>query len=229
MITVDYTYANKQFKLAPYTTAQEKDLLLMSSIGSEDLDCALEICNVDLTIIKQLTNAEKISMLYKQREISVGAEVNVTFNCAYCATKNENVINIENIIKSGNITNAKIIEAYDVLTDNNIDKFTTEVIEELDLDEYQELFTEIKTSCVQFDFKKPAACLKCTKLNYIDISTPEFVLSVLSEDSLISIYQTYNDLIFFGKYSKLDIDSMYPFERTILMSLLNKTREDLNK
>jgi hypothetical protein len=51
----------------------------------------------------------------------------------------------------------------------------------------------------------------------------------MSEDSLMSIYQTYNDLTFFGKYTKQDIDTLYPFERTILISLLNKTREDMTK
>ena len=51
----------------------------------------------------------------------------------------------------------------------------------------------------------------------------------MSEDSAASMYQTYNDFVFHGKYSKLDIDSMYPFERTILISLLNKTIEEMNK
>jgi len=50
----------------------------------------------------------------------------------------------------------------------------------------------------------------------------------MSEDSLTSIYQTYNEMIFHSHYTKQDIDSLYPFERIILFSLLNKTKEDLN-
>ena len=43
----------------------------------------------------------------------------------------------------------------------------------------------------------------------------------------MSIYRTYNDMCMFGNYNKKDIDSLYPFERTILIGLINKTREDM--
>jgi hypothetical protein len=33
----------------------------------------------------------------------------------------------------------------------------------------------------------------------------------------------------FGKYNKRDVDSLYPFERTILIGLINKTREEIKQ
>ena len=50
----------------------------------------------------------------------------------------------------------------------------------------------------------------------------------MSEDSLMTLYKSYNHLVFFGHYSKQDIDDMLPFERVIFIGLLNKTKEDLS-
>ena len=56
-----------------------------------------------------------------------------------------------------------------------------------------------------------------------------FVISSLSEDSLISLYKTISNLIFHGQYTKTDIDNMIPFERSIFVSLLETNLKELQE
>lgn len=229
MLKIKYEYSGKHFFLCPFNTSQEKELLLLGTIGESNIDNALSICNVDDNIISSLSENEKIAMLYKFREISVGDEINLQFKCKHCGSGNENSLSILNIIESSNITNPKIKDAFKVLTNNNFNEFVNIDIDDLDVDEYDQIYEEVKNTITKFNYIKPIICQKCGETNYTRIDTPSFVVDNLSDDSLISLYQTYNDLIFFGHYTKQDIDSLYPFERTILISLLNKTREDMNK
>jgi len=99
----------------------------------------------------------------------------------------------------------------------------------MNIDEFELIFEEIKTSITKFNFNRPVQCQHCSNTNYIDINNEQFCINALSEDTLISLYQTYSDLVFFGKYTLHDVDSMFPFERSILINILNKTREELTK
>lgn len=228
MLSVQYAYSGKRFTINPYNTAQEKDLLLSSTVGDYSIDGALTICGVQESVINSLTDDEKIAFLYKLREISVGEELQIKFKCNKCSAQNENVLLISNIITDSNITDDRIKDAYKQLTNENIQNFTTVEIDELDLNEYSEIKRIIKESVTKFDFVKPVMCQKCSHKNLIQINKPEFVIENLSEDSLMTIYQSYNDLVFHGRYTKLDIDSLYPFERLIIISLINKTKNELN-
>ena len=229
MIKVKHQYSGKLFNLVPFTTSQEKELLLLGTISEPNLDNALEICGIDTDTLATLSDDEKIAMLYKHREISVSDEVHLKFKCKFCEGGNENTLSISDTVISGNVTNPLIKDQFKRLTEDNFQDFLNVNIDDLDIDEYEKLFAEAQNTVTKFDFRKPILCQKCGKTNHVRIDQPEFVVDNMSEDSLMSIYQTYNDLSFFGKYTKQDIDTLYPFERTILISLLNKTREDMNK
>jgi hypothetical protein len=229
MITVTHNYGDKKFNLEPYNTAQEKELLLLSMISEPSLDNALSICGVNNETIKSLSESEKIVMLYKYRTISIGDEINLKFKCKYCDSGNENFINVSGIMEEGNISNELITDRYKDLNEDNFQDFVNKDGDELELDEYEELYDEVLRTCTTFDFRKPIICQKCGKTNFVDIDSPEFVIDNMSEDDMMSLYQTYNNLVFFGKYTKQDVDSLYPFERSIVISILTKTREELNK
>lgn len=229
MIKIPYEYSGKKFEITPYNTKQEKEILLLSMISTPTLEAALHICGIADNIIASLSEQEKIAMLYKFRMVSVGDDLSLKFTCKHCKTSSDNVLNIADIIEESNITNPLISDRFKTLTEDNFQEFINKDIDELEIDEYEKLFEETKSSITKFNFKKPIICQKCSKENHISIEKPEFVIDNLSEDTIMSLYQTYNDLTYFGKYTKQDIDTLYPFERTILISLLNKTREDLNK
>jgi len=231
MLEVQHVYGGRRFAIRPYNTSQEKDLLLLGTIGEYNLDVALRICKVDQHVIDTLSFYEKLAFLYKLREISIGSEISVTFTCKSCGTGSENTIDIEHIIEPAKSKSDLVVDVYEKITDENIHKFLNKpesYVHNLELSEFYHLKDVVKESCVEFVFSREVTCQKCKEINYINIESPKFCIDVMSEDSLVSLYQSYNDLIFFGKYTKLDIDSMYPFERTILTQMLNKTREDLN-
>lgn len=228
MIKIEYKYSGKEFVISPYNTDQEKQILLLEMLGSEDqIDGALRIINVEDSVIESLSEKEKIAMLFKYRTISIGDEIPVGYKCIQCKTPNEVGLDINDLITDSNITNDKIKDQFKEVTQDNLSEFLNCDVDDLDLDEFETIFDEVKNSITKFNFVRTSNCIKCKQPNYIDIEKD--VVKYMSEDTLMSIYQTYNDLTFFGKYTKQDIDSLFPFERTILIGLLNKTREELNK
>lgn len=228
MLTLKYTYSGKEFVITPYNTNQEKQILLLDLLGSEDqINGALRIIGVQDDVIESLSEKEKIALLYKYRTVSIGDEIALGYKCKHCKTPNEVGLDINDLVTSNNITNDKIVDQFKKVTEDNINDFLNVDIDDLDLDEYDQIFNEVRQSITKFNFVRESSCIKCHETNYIDIEKD--VIKYMSEDTLMSMYQTYNDLTFFGKYTKQDIDSLYPFERTILIGLLNKTREELNK
>jgi len=220
---------SKKLSINPYNTEREKDLLIMSSFGIYDIDEILRVLGVDDEIIKTFTENEKKVLLYKFREISVGDEINIKFKCSNCKATNESAISCTDLISNAD-RDADIRILDEEVTDDNLYKFvelSPEELDNLDLDEYESLINRVKNNQVNYNFTKRCSCLKCRSENLFYIGDIKYILESLSEDTLMSIYRTYNDMIMFGHYTKQDVDSLYPFERTILIGLINKTREEV--
>ena len=221
----------KKLLIHPYDTEKEKDLLIMSSFEIYDIDEILRVLGLEYSELEKLTENEKKVLLYKFREISVGDEINVKFKCTYCKAPNETSISCTDLIQNNHLDpDIKILDAE--VTDDNIKEFLyieQDEIDNLDLDEYEKLLDRIKRNQVKYNFVKKCTCMKCKQENSFYIGDIKYIIESLSEDTLMSIYRTYNDMCMFGNYNKRDIDSLYPFERTILIGLINKTREDMKK
>ena len=221
----------KKLLIHPYDTEKEKDLLIMSSFEIYDIDEILRVLGLEYSELEKLTENEKKVLLYKFREISVGDEINVKFKCTYCKAPNETSISCTDLIQNNHLDpDIKILDAE--VTDDNIREFLyieQDEIDNLDLDEYEKLLDRIKRNQVKYNFVKKCSCLKCKSENSFYIGDIKYIIESLSEDTLMSMYRTYNDMCMFGNYNKRDIDSLYPFERTILIGLINKTREDMKK
>ena len=221
----------KKLLIHPYDTEKEKDLLIMSSFEIYDIDEILRVLGLEYSELEKLTENEKKVLLYKFREISVGDEINVKFKCTYCKAPNETSISCTDLIQNNHLDpDIKILDAE--VTDDNIKEFLyieQDEIDNLDLDEYEKLLDRIKRNQVKYNFVKKCSCLKCKSENSFYIGDIKYIIESLSEDTLMSMYRTYNDMCMFGNYNKRDIDSLYPFERTILIGLINKTREDMKK
>ena len=220
---------SKKILIKPYTTETEKDLLIMSSFEIYDIDEILRVLGLEENSIKELTVNEKKVLLYKYREISIGDEITMKFKCSHCKQPNEGIIDCKIFIENEEI-NHKYKQLDEIPNDENLHLFvnmTKEELENLDLDEYENLLKDVENSQIKYNFTKSCKCIKCKKDNIFDISNIKYILESLSEDTIMSIYRTYNDMCMFGNYNKKDIDSLYPFERTILIGLINKTREDM--
>jgi hypothetical protein len=227
MIKIKYEYSGKSFDIVPYNTAKEREILLLSLLGVENpVDSALQILGIDDHIISTLNNQEKTAMLYKHRIASIGDEIPIKYICKHCETPNEIGLSIDGIVKPGKETPG-VFDKIKPVNEDTLQDFVDVDVDNLDLDEFEKLLNEVKESVTTFEFVRKSNCLKCKNTNYINIEND--VIDYMSEDTIMSLYQAYNDLTYFGKYTKQDIDSLYPFERTILIGLLNKTREEMVK
>lgn len=225
---IKYKLNNKIFELKPYNTNKEKEILLASSFDNEDFSVVFDILEFDAS---NLSLDEQKILLYKFREISSGDDINVKFACDHCGQGNDAVIEGSNFIKPGKRKDNDIKKIFghfdeDRMSDyliNNID------IDELDIDEYEKLKQRIIDNQDSISFIKEVKCLKCKKPKKLNIGEKKYILDIMSDDTLMSLYKSYNYLTFFGHYTKTDIDNMLPFERNIFIGLLNKAKEDLNK
>jgi len=225
-----FKYSDRIVYLTPYNSKIERDILLYSSLSEElTLDGCLNILKDNIQCDFELTDTEKIIILYKLRSISIGEEIPIRFVCDNCNAVNEQDINISNLVQDSNITDSLIKDSYKELTEDNFQDFINIDIDELDIDKYDELYERTKNEITKFNLSEFKTCHKCKNSIKIDFSSIKYVIENMSEDTLISLYQCTNDLIFFSHYTRDDVENMLPFERTIFIELLNKTRENLNK
>lgn len=223
-------YSGKTIYVEPYNTVQEKELLLFNEVaGKPDIDGVMDILKNNISgDIENLTHNEKIAVLYKLRSLSIGEEINIKFPCKECKAPNECGLNISEIVVPG-IDTYEIKDQFKEVTEDNLQEFVDVDVDELDLQEFDDLMLKVKQNVTSFSLLKESTCMVCNHVHHFDISGDEYVVNSLSEDTIMSLYQTTADLVFFGKYTKLDVDSMLPFERTLFVGLLNKTREEMNK
>lgn len=226
-MNIPFEIGGKTFSISPYTTAQEKEILLASSFEVNDVEKIFDILNFKPEV--ELTDDEKKAILYKFREVSLGDEIDIKFVCDACGQGNDGILEASNFVKPGKRNDPDIKKIVQTFTEDKMHEYVDIDVDDLDIDEYEKLKQRIIDNQIEIDFIKECKCLKCGTHKKFDMSDTKYIIDVMSEDTLMTLYKSYNFLIFFGKYTKLDIDSMYPFERSIFIGLLNKTKEDLNK
>lgn len=222
---------SKNFLIKPYTSSIEKDILIMSSFGIFDLDEVLRILDLDENIIKSLSQNEKKVMLYKYREVSLGDEIEIKYNCKHCNKTNETALIASDFVVKSKLNDPDILKIDKEVNEHNIADFLTSNVDlmELDIDEYEALIERVKDNQCKFNFIKSRHCMYCKGENLFDIGSEKYIIEQLSDHSLMTIYKTYNNMMVFGNISKADIDEMYPFERAIFIGLLNSTKEEIGK
>lgn len=224
---IPFELNGKTFEIKAYNTAQEKELLLLSSFGVDDLDKIFEL--LDFHDHEDLTEDEKKVILYKFREISLGDEIDIKFTCDNCGQGNDAILEANNFAIPGKRNDHDIKKLHKVFKEEDMQDYVEFDVDELDIEEYESLKQRIQDNQTSISFIKSAKCLKCGTQKNFNLGSPKYIIEIMSDDSLMTLYKSYNYLIFFGQYSKADIDSMYPFERSIFIGLLNKTKEDLAK
>ena len=221
-------------KIEPYTVAQEKELLFLDTYYPEYdddiLDAALDILKVDSKLYSKLSHDEKVILLYKYREVSVDEKFAIKCVCPSCKMPIETEINITNIVKRAELK-SDFVRDLKRLPENEEDFQNNFLInyEDLDIDTYENIYENISKYQTTNNFIRKFKCLSCSHESYINLNSNKTVISSLSEASIESIYNFYENLIFTGKWSKKDIDSLLPFERVILSSLYNESVKKHNE
>ena len=221
-------------KIEPYTVAQEKELLFLDTYYPEYdddiLDAALDILKVDSKIYSKLSHDEKVILLYKYREVSVDEKFAIKCVCPSCKMPIETEVNITNIVKRAELK-SDFVRDLKRLPENEEDFQNNFLInyEDLDIDTYENIYENISKYQTTNNFIRKFKCLSCSHESYINLNSNKTVISSLSESSIESIYNFYENLIFTGKWSKKDIDSLLPFERVIFSSLYNESVKKHNE
>lgn len=228
-----YSYGNRKFILKPFTTKIQKDISLLSETitdyTEETLDIVIDMMNINFNNIdySTFTFDEKLALLYKMREISVSEIVNLEVTCSQCNTKQLFDVDIRDIIKKPLVNDDTIIDNYKEFNEDDIHDYVNIDVEELELDQYDNLINTVKDSICKFDFKRKVICGKCRREILINLRDPKLCIRSLVNESFKSLYQTYNDIIYYSHYTKQDIDSMYPFERDIFKYMLFDTLKNI--
>ena len=226
-------YNNKSVVIEPYTTKTEKDLMVLALSESCTLTDAMLTCGYSKELVETLNRREMIGLLFKIRAMSIGEEINIKFKCKHCNKSSDTKINIDNLmtISPNYEDDHEINDAFINVLPSTINEFMDIDVDELDLDELDTVLERIKRHAVVFDFMKIYKCEYCFKDNLIPLEfmTDQKLIQYLSDSTANQLYKDYNSLVYYTKYSKLDIDSMYPFEREILTGLLNNTIEEENR
>ena len=216
-----FKYGNKFFNLKPYTTAVQKDLELMvettDNFTEETLDLVLDMLNLKY---QDLTLDEKICLIYKMREISVSEIFSVNEKCFKCGLPQTLDLDIRNIITNRKKNTLDIKDNYKKFFESDIKDYTDLDIDEMDLDEYEKFLQEVQDNICTFNYIRKVKCLKCGEELSINLRNIKLCVSSFSNETLKSIYTTYSDLVYHAHYTKLDVDSMYPYEREIYKGLL---------
>ena len=221
-------------KIEPYTVAQEKELLFLDTYypeyNDDILDAALDILKLDSKIYSKLSHDEKVILLYKYREVSVDEKFAIQCVCPSCKMPIETEINITNIVKRAELK-SDFVRDLKRLPENEEDFQNNFLInyEDLDIDTYENIYENISKYQTTNNFIRKFKCLSCSHESYINLNSNKIVISSLSESSIESIYNFYENLIFTGKWSKKDIDSLLPFERVIFSSLYNESVKKHNE
>lgn len=206
-------FKNRLKSLKPYTSKQEMEFLLLDD---EDLTYT-KILSV-LSDIEPLSDFEAAALLFKLREISVSDLIETTKSCEHC--KFMDLYNIE--IQEFFNLNYKSSEIEDLplgLFTKNEDVISKKKSNKLILKDYILLEKEIfKQSSEVFKLSVERKCKKCNNINIIWINPKQ----ILSKSSHSKIFKEYTDISYYTHNSKLDIDSMYPFHREVVINLINE-------
>jgi len=213
--------------LQPYNTFKEKEILLLSSHGLHDFNSVFNILGIDVP--ESLSIDEQKIVLYKLREISVGDEVDVKFVCEKCGTPNEVTLDAKDFLKVSKRNDDDIKKLNITVTDDNLSKFVEIDVDELDIEDYEILKQRVTDNQDVISFMKDCDCFKCRAKKTFDLGSSKYIVEIMSDDTLMTLYRSYNYLTFFGDYTKQDVDSMYPFERSIFIGLLSASKEDMAK
>ena len=210
-------FREKLGKLKRYTTKQEKDFLLLE----EDATLTQQLKTV--SDVKADNEYEALAFLFKLREISVSNLVEIPKSCS-CGYINSFTIDINDMF---NFT-PEFIPNYEMMAVGifmSADEIiNTNILDSLiikDLKTLNELI--FKRSQEIFSPKIIKECQKCNTSLELYFNPA----SLISKSNPAMIYKEYVDISYYSSITKQDIDSMYPFEREIFLSLLSeKLKED---
>ena len=225
-------------KLSPISSQIEKAALEAQAI-QEDEDIAFaHICKL-YGVPENLSEDLKLACLLKVREISNGGDCLLKYKCPKCNRVTESVIMLEDMLdfslfdKIERFRDAKLKN----LSDLNLDLENIKMSEVFDyfeqrpelknMEDVKDLTLSLKARFPKFKHTLTSRCILCDFENLVNVDR-QFVVKSLSTHSIAAMYQVYHKLVING-FTKLDVDSMLPFEREIQSGLIDQAVQQLKQ
>lgn len=234
-----YLHLNgKTHKIESYKTRDELEyleyLFIRDDLSYEDSILFLDtfLTNNGIEDVDKLTEIEKIILLLKIREISIGDELKVKYKCVHCGNAMDSSININNIIKLAEIYSKEICGLFnkndisELRVEDIVDK---EYLEELDIDEYDNIQSNISKYIDTYDFTQTCKCSYCSKDNIFNLNNMKLLFSLLSDESFMSLSKLLYILVTQGKLTREDVLNMTPLQRVLEHGLIEEARKQLEE
>ena len=228
-LNIKVLLSDEAYFIKPFNTSAEKDILIMRSFDIDDVNQYLRRLGFENP--QDLGENDKKVLLWKFREVSHGEEIDIRFKCKGCNSVNETSIKTSNFVIESQINDSDVKKLDKEVNDENLSLFlyiTEEDLNNLDLIDYENLMKRVKDNQHRYDFTKIKKCMMCGQEHFFNLGGTEYILNSLSDETLETIYKTYVNLTYHGKLTKHDIDSMYPFERTLFTGLLHSIKDKEN-
>lgn len=232
--------SGESVKLSPISSQIEKAALEAQAI-QEDEDIAFKhICQL-YKIPENLSEDLKLACLLKVREISNGGDCLLKYKCPKCKRVTESVIMLEDMLdfslfekierfretKLKDLVELNLQDPESIKMSDVFDYFEQrpELKNMQDLEDVKDLALSLKARFPKFKHTMTSQCILCGFENLVDVNR-QFVIKSLSTHSIAAMYQVYHKLVING-FTKLDVDSMLPFEREIQSGLIDQAVQNL--
>ena len=183
-IKVPIKIYSRTYWLSPYTSKQEKDMLIMKSFEVKDLDKILDVLNFNYP--RDISETEKKVIIWKFREISLGNEVNIRYTCdnPSCKQTQETALIVSDFVVPGTRDDPGVKKLPYLVNDANISDFvniSSSVIDELDIKQYEKLLNTIKENQIKFNFTRDVKCLSCGAEKTFSLESIDYLIDSLSD------------------------------------------------
>lgn len=232
--------SGESVKLSPISSKIEKAALEAQAI-QEDEDIAFKhICQL-YKVPENLSEDLKLACLLKVREISNGGDCLLKYKCPKCKRVTESVIMLEDMLdfslfekierfrdaKLKDLNELNLQDPESIKMSDVFDYFKQrpELKNMQDLEGVKDLALSLKARFPKFKHTMTSQCILCGFENLVDVNR-QFVIKSLSTHSIAAMYQVYHKLVING-FTKLDVDSMLPFEREIQSGLIDQAVQNL--
>lgn len=225
------TYNDRRIEISAYSGRIERSLVLYKFSRTPDNPPKLEdIFFIVNELIKSniplenLTQKEKVYILYSIRALSVSDSLPLNFTCPNCNTQFSVNFNIGEFLKQGELNHPNLHNFYT----ENYDELFKDL--EIPLSEYDSIIEYIEKTFTKFNYERSIKCVNCKIEHPIDLSELDILTSSFSSFDVMGFYHSINSLIYYGKCSAYDLmEVMLPFERELLTSYIQDEIEKAEK
>lgn len=227
--------SGETIKLSPVSSQIEKAALEIQAIQEDEELAFNEICKL-YKIPQNLPESIKLASLLKVREISNGADYSIKYKCPRCRQITESIVMLDDMLDFSlfdQVERFRDLKLRDLgeLNFDNIEMHNSPTFfkdaNPRNLEDLKDITLSLKARIPKLKDSKTCNCAICRFENLVEIDK-SFILKALSDHSISSMYQAYHKLVVNG-FSKLDVDSMLPFEREVQLGLIDRMIDEYRK